>query len=399
MDADTTPMRYYKTGAWTIRALLAAFAAVFCLASPAGAWSFSEGAVAIHSNSSKGGVVSAVQVDSAGNIYGCGHFKGSGDVDPNPEVTVTASVSGANSSVISKYNPSGNLLWYLVLNADQDDMLLDCALSSGGDYLVVAGKFKGTMSFPGAPAITSGGGYDAYVALISTSTSTTSTTAPAGVVWGKTLGGAGTALATGVDFDSAGQIYVGGHFKDEVDINWGTGSADNQMSAGWEDVFLTKFAVDGSLQWSKTWGGSSNDIINSLAIDRSSNDIYVGGYLANISVDYDPGPGTVMIGGTQGNQDSWISKFNGAGDLQWAKSFGANGHDRIEGMDAASGFVYAAGYQYGTGGDWDTGSGTIQLGSGNSDDPFTIKLNSSGLTQWALSVGGPSSTEAGYNVT
>ena len=83
MDADTTPMRYYKTGAWTIRALLAAFAAVFCLASPAGAWSFSEGAVAIHSNSSQGGIVPAVQVDSAGNIYACGYFKGSGDVDPD----------------------------------------------------------------------------------------------------------------------------------------------------------------------------------------------------------------------------------------------------------------------------------------------------------------------------
>ena len=345
-----------------IRYLCSAFAAttmvVFCLASPAGAWSFSEGAVAIHSNSSYGGVVPAVQVDSAGNIYACGHFKTasqSGDVDPNPAVTVSVTVTGANSSVISKYSPSGNLLWYVVLDATGDDQISDCALNAAGDYLAVAGKFWGTMDFPGSAAdITSAGDYDAYVALISTSTSTTSTTAPNGVVWGKALGGTGTDQATGVDFGSSNEVYVGGHFKDEVDINWGTGSADNQMSAGWEDVFLTKFAVDGSLQWSKTWGGSINDVANDVVID--SNDIYIGGWL-NGEADYDPGAGTVMIGGDglQGGQDSWISKFNAAGDLQWAKNFGANGHDRIEGMAAASGNVYATGYNKGFLGDWDTG--------------------------------------------
>ena len=166
-----------------VRYLCSAFAAtaiaIFCLASPASAWSTSDGAVSIHSTSGYGGSVPAVQVDSAGNIYACGYFRtanGSGDVDPNPAVTVNVTVTGLNSSVVSKYSPSGNLLWYVVLDADDDDQILDCALNDSGDYLAVAGKFKGTMNFPNEPAIASAGGYDAYIALISTSTSTTSTT-------------------------------------------------------------------------------------------------------------------------------------------------------------------------------------------------------------------------------
>ena len=386
-------------------AFAAAAIAIFCLASPAGAWSAAEeGAVSIHATSGYGGSVPAVQVDSAGNIYACGHFRTgnkSYDVDPNPAVTVNVSVTGLDSSVISKYSPSGNLLWYLVLDADDDDQVLDCALNAAGTHLAVSGEFKGTMNFPGSAAdIASAGGFDAYLALIATTTSTTDTTAPSGVLWGKTLGGTAVDAGTGVGFGSSNEVYVGGHFKGEVDINWGTGSADNRTSAGSEDVFLTKFAVDGSLQWSKTWGGSSNDVANDLVID--SNDVYIGGYLANTEADYDPGDGTVMIGGDSGGQgglDSWISKFNVSGDLQWAKNFGANGHDKIEGMSAVSGNVYATGYKKGLLGDWDTGPGTIQLGSDNSYDPFTIKLNSSGLTQWAISVGGPSVIEAGWGVT
>ena len=380
-----------------IRYLWSAFAAaaiaIFCLASPAGAWSAAEeGAVSIHATSGYGGSVPAVQVDSAGNIYACGHFRTgnkSYDVDPNPAVTVNVSVTGLDSSVISKYSPSGNLLWYLVLDADDDDQVLDCALNAAGTHLAVSGEFKGTMNFPGSAAdIASAGGFDAYLALIATTTSTTDTTAPSGVLWGKTLGGTAVDAGTGVGFGSSNEVYVGGHFKGEVDINWGTGSADNRTSAGSEDVFLTKFAVDGSLQWSKTWGGSSNDVANALAID--GNDVYIGGYLGNTAADYDPGSGTVMIGGTSGGQggyDSWISKFNPTGNLQWAKNFGASSHDRIVGMAATGGNVYATGYQTGTGGDWDTGSGTIVLGSGDYD-PFTIKLNSSGVTQWVFAVGG-----------
>ena len=139
-------------------ALLTAVVAVLLVSSPAGAWSAAEeGALSIHATRGYAGSVPAVQVDSAGNIYACGYFRGSGDIDPNPEVTNTLSVTGQNSSVVSKYSPSGNLLWYVLIDADGDDQILDCSLNDAGNYLAVAGKFKGTISFPTKSNIASAG--------------------------------------------------------------------------------------------------------------------------------------------------------------------------------------------------------------------------------------------------
>ena len=379
-----------------IRHLFSAFAAVavavFCLASPAGAWSSAEeGAVSIHATSGYSGSVPAVQVDSAGNIYACGYFRtgnGTADVDPNPAVTNNVNVLAMESSVISKYSPSGNLLWYLVVeSATGWDRPVDCALNAAGTHLAVVGLFEGTMVFPGGASIASAGEEDAYVALIATNTSTTDTTAPSGVLWGRTLGGEyNLDTANGVGFGSSNEVYVGGYFRGTVDINWGVGSADNRTVTGWEDSYLTKFAVDGSVEWSKTWGGTSNDLLKALAIDGG--DIYVGGYMANIASDYDPGDGTVLIGGGQGGQggqESWISKFNTSGELQWAKTFGNTSADRVNGMAASGGNVYATGYHTGNGGDFDTGAGTIALASSHYE-PYIIKLNSAGATQWAVTV-------------
>ena len=337
-------------------------------------------------------------MDSAGNVYACGWFRGTGDVDPNPAVTndLSVSASRANSSVVSKYNPSGNLLWYVLLDADGDDQILDCALNDAGTYLAVAGKFKGTMNFPSEPNITSAGGWDAYVALISTSTT------PSGVAFGKTLGGTGDDVATGVDFGGT-SIYVGGTFTGTADVDWKNTSTDNRTSAGNQDVFLSKFGGSGgTLKWTKTWGGTGSDEANDVVVDRSSNDIYIGGYLGNVAADYDPGSGTVMIGGTSGGNggnDSWISQFSPTGDLQWAKNFGASSHDKAYAMAAAGGYVYATGYQTGPGGDWDTGAGTTTLGSSNYD-PYTIKLDSSGGFKWVFAVGGSGTigTPAGWSV-
>ena len=81
----------------------------------------------------------------------------------------------------------------MLLDADDIDEALDCALSSDG-RVAVAGRFKGTMDFDSdrgsLGTVTSAGDWDAYVALIE---------ADGTVAWGKSLGGTGDDQATGVE--------------------------------------------------------------------------------------------------------------------------------------------------------------------------------------------------------
>ncbi|MED5394959.1 MAG: hypothetical protein VYA26_10945, partial [Actinomycetota bacterium] len=253
--------------------VLVSAGAVMAVASPAGAWSTDDGAVSIHAPSTSAGSVHEVAVDGSGNIYACGYYRGNFDVDPDPANTVLVQGAGLNQPVISKYNTSGNLMWHRLLDADNSGTVADCAISSDGAYLAVTGNYKGTMDVDGSGSmatITSGSDWDAFVVLINASNGA--------VVWVKGAGGEDVDQGTGVNFGSSNEVYVGGHFKGTADFSWGAGSADNRTSTGWEDAFLAKFAVDGSLQWSKTWGGTSNDVVHALATDGS--DIYVGGYLA-----------------------------------------------------------------------------------------------------------------------
>ena len=85
-----------------ISVLIAILMVVILSDSPADAWSTSDGAVLINSTSSSTGSVFDVQVDDSGNVYSCGHFRGTGDVDPDPGNTENETATGLNSSLAIK---------------------------------------------------------------------------------------------------------------------------------------------------------------------------------------------------------------------------------------------------------------------------------------------------------
>jgi len=98
------------------------------VAAPAGAWSSSDGSyVAFGSNHN--GHLRDVHVDSSENIYTCGSLRGDGDVDPNyyDGVSTTESPDGKHSSLVTKLDSSGSLVWSSLMNADSDDYLENCS--------------------------------------------------------------------------------------------------------------------------------------------------------------------------------------------------------------------------------------------------------------------------------
>ncbi|MCE3279330.1 MAG: hypothetical protein K0S44_1521 [Bacteroidetes bacterium] len=128
-----------------------------------------------------------------------------------------------------------------------------------------------------------------------------------------------------------------------------------------------------NLQWANSIGGANEERIYSVAVDDSQN-VYSTGHFRG-TVDFDPGVNVFNLTSSSSTIDVFITKFDGGGNLIWAK--------RIEGtssygiaLDAANN-VYVTGYFNGTG-DFDPGPGIFNLTSGAPSAMFICELNSNG---------------------
>jgi uncharacterized delta-60 repeat protein len=136
------------------------------------------------------------------------------------------------------------------------------------------------------------------------------------------------------------------------------------------DILTIKFDPSGNLLWNTPYNGTGNgyDEARAIATDAAGN-VYITGYSAGLSANYDIVTAKYDINGTQ----QWATRFNGTG----------NGFD--EGYDIA---VDASGNVYVTGG---------TIGSSGGNNYITIKYNSLGVQQWATSYNNNSNqTEAAY---
>lgn len=131
-----------------------------------------------------------------------------------------------------------------------------------------------------------------------------------------------------VTVDNTGNIYVTGHFAGTVDFDPGPGVDEHQHDVGsLGGCFVSKFDGDGNYFWARTFGGTYNtvglpEISYGVGVDDWGN-VYVTGHYID-TVDFDPGEG-VDSHTSNGSYDCFLTKFNGAGDFQWARTWGGTG--------------------------------------------------------------------------
>lgn len=181
-------------------------------------------------------------------------------------------------------------------------------------YVYVSGVFVyGVTDFDPGPGLDEHIGnqmaYDAYVSKFSPL---------AEHLWTRTWGDIGRDEASAICSDNIGNIYVTGHFGDEVDFDPGP-AIDLHVANGEEDVYLSKLTPSGEHLWTRSWGGSSRDSGNAIAIDPAGNTHITGHFID--TVDFDPGPG-VDEHTSAGKEDIFLSKFNSSGEFQWARTVG-----------------------------------------------------------------------------
>jgi hypothetical protein len=383
----------------------------------------------------------SVYQDDSGNLYVCGNYSGTIDLDPGPGQQEFSSFGG-DDAFVQKFDPLGNLLWARSFGGINTDQASSVTVDPSGD-VYITGHFMNTVDFdPGLEGFTrtAVGGKDIFVLkldalgnylwsrsfggssndqgnIIKTDQygnvyitgffSTTTDFDPGSGVssytsnglldafilklnsmselqWVKVFGGVDIDQAWGIEFDADDQLYVTGVFSQTVDFDPGPGNT-TYTSAGAYDAFINKLDSDGNFIWAIAISGPNHVEAYSIKLDELQNIYVVGNFWA--TPDFDPGPGTVNVS-SNGFYDIYLLKLDSLGGFIWVKTIGGSGNDFCQSIELdSSGDIFIAGTYQGTV-DFNPGIGSAVLSSAGSFDIFVQKLDNSGNFLWVNSFGG-----------
>lgn len=156
----------------------------------------------------------------------------------------------------------------------------------------------------------------------------------------------------------------------------GSTNGDVTGNHGTDDYWVIKLDASGVLQWQKCYGGSWYDWAMSVGLTTD------GGYIINGF----GGSNDSNITGSHGLTDMWIVKTDSVGTIQWQKSHGGSSYDYgYSCKQTNDGGYIAAGYSTSINGD-------VTVNHGNSDY-WIVKTDSAGDIQWQKSLGGSKEEE------
>ncbi len=254
----------------------------------------------------------------------------------------------------------------------------------------VTGYFNGKADFdPGAGTyyLSPAGNADIFILKLNSK---------GNFVWAKRVGGTGGDIGYSIALDDSGNVYVAGTFEYKTDFDPGSGTY-YLTSPVLKDAFILKLTNSGNFIWAKQFTGIKEEVVYSIALDKSGN-VYSTGYFQD-SVDFDPGVGKYSLY-TGLNGCVFVSKLTRGGQFVWARQMGYVNNPSIANSIALddSAYIYTTGNFNGTA-DFDPGSGTYNLNSGGILDIFVSKLNKSGNFVWAAKLGGSADYEEGCGIT
>ena len=260
----------------------------------------------------------SIAVDSSGNVYTTGNFRGTVDFDPGAGASnlTSAGATGNVDAFVSKLDLTGAFVWVKQFTGtgNKDEFGYSIAVDSSGN-VYTTGYFSGTTDFDPDPAggavanLTSANGDDVFVSKLNST---------GAFVWVKQFGGTASEQGRSIAVDSSRNVYTTGFFQGTADFDPDPagGAVANLTTAGGWDVFVSKLDATGAFVWAKQFSGTGSfDQGNSIAVDSSGN-VYTTGNFRG-TVDFDPGAGTANLVSSDGADvfatDVFVSKLSSAG--------------------------------------------------------------------------------------
>lgn len=260
--------------------------------------------------------------------------------------------AGSYDAWIAKYNKHGNQVWLQQFGSYEYDLAVSIATDKYGN-LYVAGSTQGDLA--GLDPQTK---QDSWLAKYDSD---------GNQLWIRRLAVNSDVSSTSeIDIDDSGNVYLTG-----ITI---TGDKRPEAIIGTQDDFwVTKYDSDGNQKWFTKVGTPESypaiwDEAYGVSVAKDGS-VYATGWTYG---------GLARDNTNIGFYDSWISKFDNQGQLEWIQQFGSAAHDFSWSIDTDSrGNVYAYG--------WTEGSlGGVNAGK---SDPWLVKYSADGTQSWARQFG------------
>jgi hypothetical protein len=215
--------------------------------------------------------------------------------------------------------------------------------------------------------------------------------------WARSAGGPDIDAGSGIATDRRGNSYLTGFFSGTATFGAGEANQTELTSAGFDDVFVAKYAPDGTLLWVRSAGGTGLDGGRGIATDRRGNS-YVTGRLEGAAT-FGAGEANQTELTSAGFTDLFVAKYAPDGALLWARSASGTGSEEGSGIATdRRGNSYLTGFFAGLFGDRATfGAGEAnqtELTSAGDLDVFVAKYAPDGALLWARSAGGTDGDQA-----
>lgn len=269
-----------------------------------------------------GADLKGVAFDSLGNVFACGNFVGTVQLNGQPAVS-----HPYGDGLLVKFDSSGVMQWARDLKATGTGSNITpinaIKIDSAGD-IIVAGTFSGIVDFGGtiltSPQSQGGLSYTPYI-FVAKYRSGGSLNVPGALVWVKQFESANESTPNAIALDSSNNIYVAGRFgsvgSQTLDFGNGVtvvGSGHVGGGTGSYDLFVTKLNSLGLAQWGIAHGTPDSDhFANGLAVD-SAGGVYVTGDARKNRSDIQA-PDGISLGGTVftplGKSDTFSAKYSG----------------------------------------------------------------------------------------
>ncbi len=320
-------------------------------------------------------------VDSAGNAYITG---GTGSTN-FPTASAIQTTSRGSDVFVTKLNSSGDgLVFSTYIGGAGVDTGRGIALDPAGN-IYITGDTQ-SMDFPvqSAAQPTPGGGRNVFVAKLN----------PAGssIVYSTYLGGAAAEFGLAIAVDPTGAAYVTGYTES---TDFPTRTPIQAASRGGQEVFVTKYAPNGSMAYSTYLGGAGGEQGRDIAVDASGS-AYVAGITGSNAWPVAGNPFQLARGG---GLDAFFCRLaaNGA-SLLFSTYLGDRASDEANGiaLDSA-GNAYVAGTTQSE--DFPTRNAAQDLhNEPGTDDAFAAKFGPAGDLIYSTFLGG-SDPDTGAEVT